>query len=68
MSPLRQLRLARGLSAETVAQAIGCNGSTVLRMELRQVQSPSLAEKVVEYFGREFITELHVLYPERYAT
>lgn len=67
-TPLRSLREARGLTATQVASAVGMVQSSYTRIENGLGASPDSAAKLAEFFGREFITELHILYPERYAT
>lgn len=66
-SPLRRLRLSRGLSLRDVANAVGADDSSISRIETgKQKPSPELAQRIVEYFGSRRLTELHILYPERY--
>ena len=65
-TPLKRLRTKRGVSQEAVAGATGIDQSTISRIENGAPTTPENATKLVEYFGREQITELHILYPERY--
>lgn len=65
-TPLRRLRKARNLTADQVGAAVGCNGSQIIRAELGVAASVKLAAKLADYYGREFISELHILYPQRY--
>jgi transcriptional regulator with XRE-family HTH domain len=67
-TPLRILREKRGLTTTQVADAVGVNQGHYSRIENGQGGSPEMAARIAEYFGREFITELHILYPERYAS
>jgi putative transcriptional regulator len=66
MTPLRRLRKQRGLSTTEVGAAIGVDQSTYSRIETTGKTTPETAAKIVAYFGPGFITELHVLYPDRY--
>ena len=67
-TPLRTLRLARGQSIPHVARAVGVVASTLSRMERGlQRPSPELAEKLAKHFGYA-ITEMQLLYPERFKT
>ena len=66
-TPLRTLREARGLTATQVASAVGMVQSSYTRIENGLGASPESAARIAEYFGRDFITELHILYPERYT-
>jgi putative transcriptional regulator len=66
MTPLRKLRKQRGLSTTEVGAAIGVDQSTYSRIETTGKTSAETAAKIVDYFGRAFITELHVLYPDRF--
>lgn len=65
-TPLRKIRLERGLSLEIVARAIGLDTGNLSRVE-RAEQGISLekAELLVGFFDGE-ITELEILYPQRY--
>lgn len=54
-----------GKTVSEVADAIGIDQSTLSRIELRQqAPSVSVAEKLARYFGT--ISEIEILYPERY--
>jgi transcriptional regulator with XRE-family HTH domain len=67
MTPLRKLRKQRGLSTTEVGAAIGVDQSTYSRIETTGKTTPERAAMIVAYFGGPgFITELHVLYPERF--
>lgn len=65
-TPLRSLREKRGLTASEVAEAIGINQAHYSRIEAGEGTRAETAERIAEYFGREFITELHILYPRRF--
>lgn len=66
-SPLRRLRLERGLSIQDVASAVGTHPGNLSKIE-RQARgaSPALAERLAQYFGPE-LTELEILYPDRFS-
>jgi transcriptional regulator with XRE-family HTH domain len=67
-SPLKQARLRRNGTLAEVSEAVGTNRGNLSRIENgRQKASPKLAEKLALYFGHE-ISEIQILYPERYRT
>lgn len=65
-TPLRKLREDRGLTTTLVARKIDIDQGHYSRIERDGKCSREVAQKIVEFFGQEWITELHVLYPERY--
>lgn len=65
-TPLRKLRKLRGLSTTVVAAAVELDQSTYSRIEASGATSRETAAKIADYFGREWITELHILFPDRY--
>lgn len=65
-TPLRKLREKRGLTTIKVAREVDIDQGHYSRIERDGKCSREVAQKIVEFFGREWITELHVLYPERY--
>jgi transcriptional regulator with XRE-family HTH domain len=67
LSPLRRIRQERRLTTTELGSAIGVHNATISRIELGKVQAtPKQAEDLVRFFGQG-ITELEILYPERYA-
>lgn len=65
-SPLKKLRTERGLSIHRVAEAVGTHGGNLSRIENRRQRcSPELAERLARFFGYA-ITEIQILYPERF--
>lgn len=66
-SPLRRIREQRGLSLEQVSESTGIKVPNLSMIE-RGLQGVSIsnAEKLVEFYGRETITEMELLYPERF--
>ncbi|WP_313309306.1 helix-turn-helix domain-containing protein [Stutzerimonas nitrititolerans] len=72
MSPLRKLRKRRGWSLQKVADQVrelggSADVGSLSRIErCRLTAAPALAEKICRVFGGE-LTELQILYPERFA-
>lgn len=66
-SPLKRSRLKRELTLQQVANEVGIDTGNLSRIE-RGLQTPSkeLTEKLAKYFDGE-ITELQIIYPERFA-
>lgn len=64
-TPLRKLRIRKGLTQREVAQAVGLDQGHYCRIERGEQVSPDSAAAIAGYFGKA-ITELHILYPERY--
>ena len=66
-SPLRKIRLWRGLSLRAVALAVGSDTGNLSRIETgEQVAKKQLAAKLAAFFTPH-IDEMHVIYPERYS-
>jgi predicted transcriptional regulator len=65
-TPLRRLRKRLKRTLQQVADAIKSDTGNVSRIEQGKQCSPEQAEKLVEYFGRGSISEIEILYPERY--
>jgi transcriptional regulator with XRE-family HTH domain len=66
ISPLRRLRLERGLSIHDVASAVSTHPANLSKIE-RQIRgaSPALAERLATFFQPD-LTELEILYPDRF--
>jgi transcriptional regulator with XRE-family HTH domain len=65
-TPLRKIRRFRGMSQMQVAARVGINQSHFSKIERGDVKpTPEVAEKLARFFGHA-ITELEILYPERY--
>jgi len=65
-TPLSRLRDAVGVTTTEVSKAIGLNTGNISRLENGHNRpSPETAEKLVRYFNGA-LTELHLIYPERY--
>jgi transcriptional regulator with XRE-family HTH domain len=65
-TPLKKLRRQRGLTLQHVATAVGIDTGNLSRIERGSQRSPEMAERIVNWFGRDAISELEILYPERY--
>lgn len=66
-TPLKTLREARGMTLQSVAQAVGTDRGNLSRIENgKQRPSPELAERLALHFGYA-ITEMQLLYPERFS-
>lgn len=69
VSPLEKLRRRLRLSTTAVGAACGIDQSTYFRIEKGAGASREMAERIAQYFDDKhgaFLTELHILYPERY--
>ena len=67
-SPLRQVREGKGQTIVEVCHAIGIDPGNLSRIENgKQKPSTEVAEKLANYFGKE-ITEMQILYPERFPS
>jgi transcriptional regulator with XRE-family HTH domain len=68
MTPLKRIRLERGAKQTDLAEKIGIDQGYLSRIENGDVRpSPEVAARIADEIGREWITELHILYPERYG-
>jgi transcriptional regulator with XRE-family HTH domain len=65
LTPLRKERERRNMSATEVAKAVGINQSYYSKIERGFKPAPDIAEKLALFFGHT-VTELQILYPERY--
>lgn len=65
-SPLKRLRVSRGLTTTAVAKAVGINQGQYSRIENGAKTTAETAQRIVEFFGRDAIDEVRVLYPERF--
>jgi transcriptional regulator with XRE-family HTH domain len=67
-SPLRAIRKRRRLTLASVSKAVGTDTGNLSRIEnMKQSATPELAAKLARFYGHE-ITEMQILYPERYMT
>lgn len=67
-TPLKRLRLARGKTLKAVADGVNSDPGNISRIERGKQCSPALAAKLVAFFGADAISELEILYPQRYPT
>lgn len=71
MTPLKKARLEKGWRLADVVSRLSRLGSSIDTGNLSRIErgdqrpSPSLAENLSKVFDGE-ITEIHILYPERY--
>ena len=67
-APLKAVRTRRGQTLDQVSQSVGTDSGNLSRIENgKQKASPDLAERLARHFGGE-ITELQILYPERFSS
>ena len=67
MTPLKKIRIERGLTIYTVASGVECSAGTISRVESgNHGVSPDLAERLARFFDGA-ITEEQVLYPDRFV-
>ncbi len=73
MTPLKKARKAKGWSLTELSARLAAIGESVdtgnlSRIE-RGIQRPSalMAENICRVIGRKSLTEIHVLYPERFT-
>ncbi len=71
MTPLRKTRIKKGLTLSAVATSLALKGEHIDTGNLSRIErgiqqsSPRLAEALAALFS-DSISEMHVLYPERY--
>lgn len=65
-TPLRRARNARGLTLEQLSSGVNLDPATISRIERGETCSADAAERLAAFFGENTITELEILYPERY--
>lgn len=67
MTPLRRIREKTGRKLVEVAKAVDYDAGNLSRVERgMQVPAPDIAARLAKYYGGA-ITELQILYPERYV-
>ncbi|MGX7006193.1 helix-turn-helix domain-containing protein [Caballeronia sp. KNU42] len=66
-TPLRRLRKRRGLTVAQVALAIKIDQGNLSRIERGTQFSRRAAEALVAYYGISAITEMEILYPDRFV-
>lgn len=67
-TPLKKVRMTKGFTLEQVAEAVGSDSGNISRIE-RGKQNPNkeMVAKLVKLFETEGLTELQILFPERYT-
>lgn len=68
--PLRAIREARRLTIAQVSAATGIADTTLSQIERgigNRSITPEMAEKLADFFGRDTINEMQLLYPERFV-
>mgnify|MGYP003602772157 CR=1 FL=1 len=67
-TPLKKARIAKGLTLHEVAKRVDSDTGNISRIE-RGLQTPSkeLITKLVGLFSDYEITEVHIIYPERFS-
>lgn len=66
-TPLRRLRRARRLTVAEVSRAIGIDQGNLSRIERGEQFSRRAAAALVAYYGGDAISEIEILYPDRFA-
>lgn len=68
-SPMRRAREKHGITLQDLAIKVGSDVGNLSRIErARQVPSSELAEKICKEISNGELTELHLIYPERYTS
>jgi len=73
MTPLRKARKAKGWRLSDVVDRLAAIGEITDTGNLSRLErgaqraTPQTAEALVKVFGKKALTEIHVLYPERFA-
>lgn len=67
-TPLRRLRKRRGLTVAQVALAIDIDQGNLSRIERGAQFSRRAAAALVAYYGTGEITEMEILYPDRFVS
>lgn len=66
-TPLRKARRKRGLTLADVAESVGSDTGNISRIERgQQIPNRELLSNIVDLFKDNDITEVHILYPERF--
>lgn len=73
MTPLKKARKAKGWRLSDVVERLAAIGEVTDTGNLSRIErgtqrtNPQMAESLCKVFGRKSLTEIHVLYPERFA-
>lgn len=66
-SPLRKIRIEKGLTISEVARAVSIDVGNLSRIERgTQLTSIATAEKLADFFERK-ISEMQILYPSKFV-
>tara|TARA_B100000795_G_scaffold70697_1_gene49655 strand:- start:6937 stop:7155 length:219 start_codon:yes stop_codon:yes gene_type:complete len=65
-SPLRQIRIEKGLSLKEVSASVGTTHGHLSRIERGDTTTRELAQKLSDFFDKK-ISEMEILYPERFT-
>lgn len=66
-TPLKEIRVRRGLTLDVVARAVETDTGNLSRIEnWKQGASVQLAERLASFYNGE-ISELAILYPDRFS-
>lgn len=67
-TPLKNARAAKGLTLVQLANLVNSDAGNLSRIENgKQTPNKDLISKLVELFKDLGITELHILYPEKFS-
>lgn len=67
-TPLKKARIAKGLTLQEVAKRVDSDTGNISRIERgKQTPSKELIVKLVNLFSDCGITEVHIIYPERFS-
>lgn len=67
--PLRAIREKLGRTIDQVSESTGIAGATLSQIERgigNRSITPEMAQKLADYYGRDTINEMQMLYPERF--
>jgi len=73
MTPLKKARKAKGWRLSDLVDRLAVVGEITDTGNLSRIErgvqraSPQMAENIVKVFGKRTITEIHVLYPDRFT-
>jgi len=67
-TPLAQLFALKGITQERAAEVMNTGQGHVSKWVCHGVKTPAKAAQILDKFDprRQYLTELHLLYPERY--
>lgn len=66
-TPLKRVRVLRKLTQDELADKVKIDQATLSRIERGIARaSPELAADIVKVLNTDLLTEIHVLYPERF--